>query len=248
MEAMILAAGEGTRLRPHTLAVPKPMLSVAGRPTIEWILLWLRHYGIRDVVINLHHQPGPVIEHFGDGSALGMNITFSVEETILGTAGGVKRVENLFQGSFVVVYGDVLTDLDLGKLVEFHRARDGRPHVTLSLYAAPNPWECGIVAVDHNHRVTRFVEKPPRDQIFSNLTNAGILVVDPPILKHVPSAGFSDISHDLLPELLRSDVPIYAEPMDKEVYLIDIGTPEKYERVQHEWPTVRAKHYLESVR
>jgi NDP-sugar pyrophosphorylase family protein len=244
MKAMILAAGEGTRLRPHTLTVPKPMLLVADRPTIEWIIIWLRHYGIRDIVINLHHQPDPVIEHFGDGSALGVKITFSVEDTILGTAGGVKRVENLFQDPFVIVYGDVLTDLDLGALIEFHRSRGGQPHLTLSLSTAPNPWECGIVAVDQGHRVTRFVEKPPRDQIFSNLTNAGILVVDPPILKYIPSAGFSDISHDLLPKLLQSDVPIYAEPMEKEDYLIDIGTPEKYDRVQHEWPTARARHYI----
>lgn len=247
-KAMILAAGEGTRLRPHTLTTPKPMLPVSGRPTIEWIVLWLRHYGIRDIVINLHHQPDPVIEHFGDGSKLGVKITFSVEETILGTAGGVKRVENQFKNPFVMVYGDVLTDMDLGRLAEFHGACCDRPHVTLSLYTAPNPWECGIVAVDGNQRVTRFVEKPPRDQVFSNLTNAGVLVVDPPILKHIPPAGFSDISHDLLPELLRSDVPIYAQPMDEDVYLIDIGTPEKYERVQRQWPTARARLYLESTK
>jgi NDP-sugar pyrophosphorylase family protein len=245
---MILAAGEGTRLRPYTLTAPKPMLPVAGRPTIEWIILWLRHYGIFDVVINLHHQPGPVIDHFGDGSGVGVKITYSVEETILGTAGGVKKVENLFQDPFVVVYGDVLTDMDLGGLMAFHCACEGRPHVTLSLYPAPNPWECGIVAVDGDHRVTRFVEKPPRDQVFSNLTNAGILIIDPPILEHIPSAGFYDISHDLLPELLRSEVPVCAQPMEKDVYLIDIGTPEKYERVQHEWPTARAKRYLESAR
>ncbi len=124
MKAMILAAGEGTRLRPHTLKMPKPMLPVAGRPTIEWIVLWLRYYGIREIIINLHHQPRPVIEHFGDGSALGVKITFSVEETILGTAGGIKRVENLFQNPFVVVYGDVLTDMDLGDLMAFHTACD----------------------------------------------------------------------------------------------------------------------------
>ncbi len=245
---MILAAGEGTRLRPHTLTVPKPMLPVAGRPTIEWIVLWLRYYGISEIVINLHHQPRPVLDYFGDGRAWGVNVTFSLEETILGTAGGVKRVENLFQEPFVVVYGDVLTDMDLGNLLAFHNSWDRQPHVTLSLYAAPNPWECGIVAVDRDHRVTRFVEKPPRDQVFSNLTNAGILVLDPPILNYIPFAGFSDISHDLLPKLLQCDVPVYAQPMEEGVYLIDIGTLEKYQRVQHEWPTTRARRYLESIR
>jgi mannose-1-phosphate guanylyltransferase len=248
MKAMILAAGEGTRLRPHTLKTPKPMLPVAGRPTLEWIVLWLRFYGIREIVINLHHQPQPVLEYFGDGSALGVKITFSVEETILGTAGGIKRVENLFQDPFVVVYGDVLTDMDLGALMAFHADCDELAHGTLSLYSAANPWECGIVAVDAENRVTKFVEKPPRDQVFSDLTNAGILIFDPPMLDYIPSTGFSDISHDLLPELLRSNVPVYAQPMEKDVYLIDIGTPEKYERAQREWPTARARPYLEPAR
>jgi len=246
-KAMILAAGEGTRLRPYTLTVPKPMLPVAGRPTLEWIVLGLRHYGIRDIVINLHHQPDPVIKHFGDGSALGVKITFSVEETILGTAGGIKRVEHLFRDPFVVVYGDVLTDMDLGKLVAFHCAGGDPPHVTLSLYTTSNPWECGIVAVDRDHRVRKFVEKPPRDQAFSNLINAGILVLDPPILEQIPSAAFFDIAHDLLPKLLQANVPILAQPMEEGCYLIDIGTPEKYERVQREWPTARARHWGESV-
>jgi len=240
MKAMILAAGEGTRLRPYTLTMPKPMLPVAGRPTLEWIILWLRHYGIRDVVINLCHQPDPVLRHFGDGKSLGVHLTFSVEPVILGTAGGVKRVERLFAETFVVVYGDILTDMDLGALVAFHHACGAAPHVTLSLNHAPNPWECGIVAVDAGGRVTRFVEKPPRDGIFSDLTNAGVLVMDPPILKYVPAAVFSDISRDLLPTLLQAEVPIFARPLDESEYLIDMGTPEKYEQARREWPTAAA--------
>ena len=244
MKAMILAAGEGTRLRPRTLTMPKPMLPVAGRPTLEWIVLWLRHYGIRDVVVNLHHQPDPVVEHFGDGRALGVKITFSVEETILGTAGGVKRVAHFFSAPIVVVYGDVLTDMDLGRLMAFHRARGGQPHVTLSLCHAPNPWECGVVAVDGDQRVTRFVEKPPRKEIFSDLTNAGVLVIDPPILEHIPARGFCDISSDVLPNLLRLKVPVFAQVMEEGAYLIDIGTPDKYVRVQQEWPTTKAAAYV----
>jgi NDP-sugar pyrophosphorylase family protein len=241
--AMVLAAGEGTRLRPYTLSAPKPMLPVAGRPTLEWILLWLRHYGIRDVVINLCHQPDPVRRYFGDGESLGVHLTFSVEPVILGTAGGLKRVERFFAETFVVVYGDVLTDMDLGALVAFHHACGDTPHVTLSLNHAPNPWECGIVAVDAGGRVTRFVEKPPRDAIFSDLTNAGILVMDPPILEHIPAEGFSDISRDLLPTLLKAEVPIFARPLLENDYLIDMGTPEKYERAQHEWPTPRTRRW-----
>jgi NDP-sugar pyrophosphorylase family protein len=242
-KAMILAAGEGTRLRPHTLTVPKPMLPVAGRPTIEWIVLWLKHYGIGDIVVNLHHQPRPVLDYFGDGSRWDVKMTFSVEETILGTAGGIKRVENLLQQPFVLVYGDVLTDMDLGKLMAFHAGCETRPHVTLSLFQTPHPWECGIVGVDDRHRVTRFVEKPPRDQVFSNLVNAGILVIDPPVLEHIPPSVFYDVSNDLLPKLMQSQIPIYAQTMDDDDYLIDIGTPDKYERVQREWPTARARNW-----
>jgi NDP-sugar pyrophosphorylase family protein len=239
MKAMILAAGEGTRLRPHTLRMPKPMLPVAGRPTLEWIVVWLRCHGIRDIVVNLHHQPQPVLDYFGDGGRLGVNLTFSVEKEILGTAGGIKNVERLFREPFVVVYGDVLTVMDLGGLIAFHESHSKAPHVSISLYHAPNPWECGIVAVDGNDRVTGFVEKPSRDAIFSDLTNAGVLVVDPPILEHIPPASFSDISKDLMPKLLADGVPIYAQSADENVYLIDIGTPEKYEKAQREWPTGR---------
>jgi NDP-sugar pyrophosphorylase family protein len=240
---MILAAGEGTRLRPYTLSTPKPMLSVAGRPTLEWILLWLRHYGLRDVVINLCHHPDPVLRHFGDGESLGVRLTFSVEPVILGTAGGLKRAERSFQDTFVVVYGDVLTDMDLGALVAFHHACGDAPHVTLSLNHAPNPWECGVVAVDAGGRVTQFVEKPPRDAVFSDLTNAGILVVDPPILAYIPATGFSDISRDLLPALLQAKVPIFARPLAESDYLIDMGTPEKYEQAQRDWPTPAAARF-----
>jgi NDP-sugar pyrophosphorylase family protein len=246
LAAMILAAGEGTRLRPYTLTMPKPMLPVAGRPTLEWILLWLRHYGICDVAINLCHQPDPVLSCFGDGQRLGVQLAFSVEPVILGTAGGLKRLERHFTGTFVVVYGDVLTDLDLGALIAFHRSNAGVPHVTLSVNHAPNPWECGIVAVDVGGRVTRFVEKPPRNEVFSDLTNAGVLVVDPAILAHIPAQGFSDISRDLLPALLQAGVPIFAKPLDDREYLIDMGTPEKYEQAQREWPTEGASLCLKA--
>jgi NDP-sugar pyrophosphorylase family protein len=244
MKAMVLAAGEGTRLRPLTLSVPKPMLPVADRPTLEWIFLWLRFYGIREIVVNLCHQPQPVLDYFGDGAKWELQLTFSVEETILGTAGGIKRVEHFFSEPFVVVYGDVLTDMDLGELVGLHDAHGPRPHATLSLCRAPNPWECGIVGLDQDGRVTRFVEKPPRDAIFSDFTNAGVLVVDPDVLQYIPGNGFYDISRDLLPDLLQRGVPVYAQTPDKEFYLIDIGTPEKYERVQQEWPTAAAREYV----
>jgi NDP-sugar pyrophosphorylase family protein len=241
---MILAAGEGSRLRPLTLTCPKPMLPVAGRPGLEWIVKWLRHHDIQDLIINLHHRPDAVETHFGTGADYDVHITYSREQVILGTAGGVKRVETLFTGPFVVVYGDVLTDLDLKSLIAFHQEQGTAPHITLSLYHAPNPTECGIVGLDAMNRVTRFVEKPPADAVFSDLANAGVLIVDPGLLTYVPADTFYDFSNDLLPELLKRGIPIYGQALPEGTYLIDIGTPEKYERVQSEWPTERMARAL----
>jgi NDP-sugar pyrophosphorylase family protein len=248
MKAMVLAAGEGTRLRPLTLRMPKPMLPVAGRPTLEWIFLWLRYYGIREIVVNLCHQPEPVLQYFGDGAAGDLQLTFSVEQDMLGTAGGIKRVAGLFGEPFVVIYGDVLTDMDLGELVRLHATHGAPPHATLSLCQAAKPWECGIVGVDPRGQVTQFVEKPARDAIFSHFTNAGVLVVDPALLEYIPADSAYDIGRDLLPDLLRRQVPLFAHVPPEPFYLIDIGTPEKYQRVQQEWPTTAAKHYLGASR
>lgn len=245
MKAMLLAAGEGTRLRPLTLDRPKPMLPVAGRPVMEWILLWLRHHGVGAAAINLCYLPEVVQDHFGDGSRLDMKVTYSVEDEILGTAGGLKRLEPFFDEAFVVAYGDVLTDLDLRSLFSFHKAQTSDPHVTLSLYHAPNPWDCGIVGVDAQNRVTRFVEKPPRDKIFSDFANAGVLILDQEVLEFVPKNCFYDISNDLIPDLLRRGFPVYAKPPDDFVYLLDIGSHEKYRQAQDEWPIEAAKQWLE---
>lgn len=239
---MILAAGAGTRLHPLTVEVPKPMLPVNGTPTIEWIVRWLCHYEVRKIAINLFHRPLPVVAHLGNGSAFGASIAYSIEERILGTAGGVKRIENYFDEPMVLVYGDVLTDFDLNTLVEFHLSKGTEPHASLSLYHAPNPSECGIVGIDAEGRVQRFVEKPPPNEVFSDLANAGVLVIDPPLLASIPQETFYDFSHDLFPDLLSQGVPLYGMAMPADTYLIDIGTHEKYDRVQHEWPT-RAVHF-----
>jgi NDP-sugar pyrophosphorylase family protein len=244
---MLLAAGEGSRLRPLTLDRPKPMLPVAGRPVMEWILFWLRHHGVDFVAVNLCYKPEAIQVHFGDGRAFGLDIIYSVEEQILGTAGGLKRLACHFDEPFVIAYGDVLTDMDLGSLIRFHRSQTDDPHVTLSLYHATNPWECGIVDVDSENRVTRFVEKPSRDEIFSNNANAGIVIMDPEALELIPRDTFYDISHDLLPDLLLRGFPVFAQPADETVYMLDIGSHEKYFQAQLEWPIAAARDWIEIV-
>ncbi len=244
MKAMILAAGEGTRLRPLTETMPKPMLPVSGKPTLEWILLWLRAYGIRAMALNLSWLPETVQDCFGDGSRLGIGLTYSVEEALLGTAGGVKRLERFFDAPFVLVYGDVLTDFDLGALMRFHQTRPAGARVTLSLTHVPNPTECGIVEVDSAGRITRFVEKPAPDAVFSDLANAGVLILEPEIVAAIPPDTFFDFSLDLFPLLLAEGVPFYGWTLPEETYLIDIGSHAKYEQVQREWPTASFERLL----
>jgi mannose-1-phosphate guanylyltransferase/phosphomannomutase len=231
-KALVLAAGEGTRLRPLTLDRPKPMLPVAGKPVLEHIVNWLRYHGVEQVAINLHHKPERVIEHFGDGRRWGVAITYSIEERILGTAGGAKRLQDFLDETFVVVYGDVITDLDLAALIAYHGAGPSgertAPRATLALYRVPNPWECGIVALDEAGRIRRFVEKPERGAVFSDLASAGVMVLEPALLDLVPPDTFFDFGHDLLPLLLAGDIPILGWPISPNDYLLDMGTMDKY--------------------
>jgi len=243
LKALILAAGEGTRLRPLTLERPKPMLPVAGRPLLEHIVAWLRRHGITQLAINLHYRPEAIAQYFGDGSRFCLDITYSYEDPILGTAGAAKKLHSfLADGPFLVVYGDVLTDLDLAALCAFHSrqlaADGGRPGLTMALYHVLNPTQVGLVELDEpdGGRVLRFVEKPRPEEVFTDLANAGILVVEPAILEAIPPGVFYDFGHDLFPRLLADGVPLYGWPVPPGTYLADIGSPEAYRLAQLEWP------------
>ncbi len=225
MKGMILAAGEGRRLRPLTNSLPKPMLPVAGRPLLEHIISHLRHCGVTDLAINLHHLPQAVMEHFGDGSRWGVQIRYSVEAELLGSAGGVKRLQSFFDEPFVVYYGDLLTRADLRPMIAAHRRR-GDAIATMGLYRVPDPWNRGIVQIDSAGRITRFVEKPPRDEAFSNLANAGIYVLEPEVLNFIPPDSPCDFGRDVFPALLTAGATVAGYVLDAP--LIDIGLPEKY--------------------
>ena len=244
MKALILAAGEGTRLRPLTLDRPKPMLPVAGEPLLAITVSILRSYGITDLAINLHHRPDAITGYFGNGAGFGVSITYSFEQQIMGTAGAAKKLERFLNDAFLVVYGDVLTNLDYNNLMQFHHSRQSL--LTLSLYRVSNPTEVGLVGIDAHGRVTRFLEKPRPDEVFTDLANSGILVCEPEVLSHVPIDRFFDFGHDLLPALLELGEPMYGLPLAPDEYLIDIGTPEKYERAQREWPVVRERLHTPS--
>ncbi|MFO7633019.1 MAG: nucleotidyltransferase family protein [Caldilinea sp.] len=234
MKALILAAGKGTRLGNLTADFPKPMLAVDGRPLLAHHIEWLRRYGVTEIAMNLHHAADVIRDYFGDGSAFGVAITYSYEPELLGTAGAAKRLERFLDERFVVVYGDVFTNVSLSRLAAFHHMRLNGADIglTLALYRVPNPTECGLVDIDERGAVRRFVEKPPADQVFTDLANAGVLICEPHVLSLVPADSVYDFGRDLLPRLLSDDWPAWGLPIAPGEYVIDIGTPSGYARAQ----------------
>jgi len=241
MKAMILAAGEGTRLRPLTLETPKVLLPIGGRPLIQYQLSWLKSHGIHEVAINLYHLGNKIKDFLGNGSRWGIKICYSPEETLLGTAGGVKRMEHFFDDGFVVLYGDVLTNFDLSAMVNFHEEKNAV--ATLAIFEAVDHSEVGVVEMDREGRILSFVEKPktlnlePRtlnvERRTSNikspvLASGGVYVLEKQVLDDIPVQGFSDFACDMFPQLIELDLPIYGYLLKPEEYLLDIGTWDKY--------------------
>lgn len=248
-KAFVLAAGEGSRLRPLTLNMPKPMLPIDGKPLLEHAVQWLRRYGIRDVAVNLHHCPDVIVNYFGSGEPLDVALAYSYEDTALGTAGGVRRMRDFIgDSSLVIVYGDVLTDMNLHDLLAFHRqvtTRDSRAGVTLSLYHVNNPTEVGLVDMDSNERILRFVEKPKPEEVFTDLANAGILVVEPWVIDMIPPGIFFDFGRDLFPMLLEKGVSMYGWAAPGDTFVMDIGSHAAYDRAQQDWPAhLRARQMI----
>jgi NDP-sugar pyrophosphorylase family protein len=229
MKALILAAGAGTRLRPLTDTCPKPMAPIAGRPLLAWTLEWLRRYGVTDVALNLHHLPDVVREGLGDGACFGMRLHYAVETELRGTAGALHNFPDFFDQPFLVIYGDLLLDIDLDELIRFHRQR--RALMTLALKCTDHPQSQGMVEVDATGRVVRFVEKPVVWD-GDDTANAGVYVCEPEVVEWTPP-GFSDFGHDIIPAMLRAGAPVYGRPLRG--YLLDIGTPAAYAQAQQEW-------------
>jgi mannose-1-phosphate guanylyltransferase len=229
LKALILAAGAGTRLRPLTDACPKPMLPIAGRPLLEWTLRWLAGAGVVEAALNLHHLPEVVRAGLGDGERFGMRLRYAYEPELRGTAGAVHNFPGFFDQPFLVIYGDLLLDLDLADLIGFHRER--RAAMTLALKRTQTPRSQGMIEVDGLGRVLRFVEKPAAWE-GGDTANAGVYVCEPEVAARVP-AGVSDFGHDIIPALLQAGTPVYGRPLRG--YLLDIGTPEAYAQAQEDW-------------
>lgn len=220
---MILAAGEGTRLRPLTLAVPKPMVPIANVPLLERTIRLLAAQNVREIAVNLYHRPDAIREALGAGEALGVTLRYSAEERLLGTAGGVKRMAAFLDETFIVVYGDNLLHGDLAPLLAFHREKGAA--ATIATFRAANPSACGLVVTDANGRVTRFQEKPPPEEVFTDTANAGVYVLEPAILEYVAPDAAVDFAKDVFPMLLKQGI-VYACAWNG--YLQATGTPESY--------------------
>jgi NDP-sugar pyrophosphorylase family protein len=224
---MIMAAGVGTRLRPVTDLWPKPMVPIVNRPALYHILGLLRRHGFREVVINLHHLPEVIRGYFGDGRQLGMEIAYSFEPELLGTAGGVKNNADFLGGdTFLVMSGDALTDIDLTGLVAQHR-RTGSL-ATLAVTEVADPSLYGVVVADDDGRVVGFQEKPTREEARSRLCNCGIYIFEPDILSQIPEGQFDDFGKRLFPDLLRAAVPFHAHTARG--YWSDVGNLREYIR------------------
>jgi mannose-1-phosphate guanylyltransferase/phosphomannomutase len=246
MKAVVMAGGEGTRLRPLTSNQPKPMVPIVGKPCMEHIVELLRRHGLEDVIVTVAFLPQAIRSYFGSGETLGVEIGYSVEESPLGTAGSVKRAAGRLDDTFLVISGDALCDVDLTRLVEVHREKQAS--VTIGLKSVENPLEFGIVVTDDDGRVERFLEKPSWGQVFSDTINTGIYVIEPEVLKHIPQDRPYDFSKELFPLLLEMGRPIYGHVFDG--YWQDIGNLDQYrqanfdaldESVQLEIPGIRIR-------
>jgi NDP-sugar pyrophosphorylase family protein len=225
MKAVVLVGGEGTRLRPLTLTSPKQMLPIVGVPMIERVLGQLARHGVDEAVLSLGYLPDAFMQAYPDGRAAGVVLTYAVEPEPLDTAGAV-RFAATFAGideTFVVVNGDVLTDLDLTALVAFHRDCDAEG--TIALHPVPDPSAFGVVPTDSEGRVTAFVEKPPRDEAPTNEINAGTYVLEPSVLERIPEGGRVSIERETFPAMVR-DGNLFARSDD--TYWLDTGTPGAY--------------------
>jgi len=226
MQAVVMAGGEGSRLRPLTINRPKPMVSIVNKPCLGHIFDLLQRHGITDAFVTLQYLASQIQDSFGDGGSVGMRLRYSVEETPLGTGGSVRQIGDALDDTFLVISGDALTDIDLSAVVAFHKER--RAAVTLCLYHVPNPLEYGVVITNEDGRITKFLEKPSWGEVFSDTINTGIYVIEPRVLARYAVGDAFDFSKDLFPQLLADGEPLFGYIASG--YWTDVGSIPEYAR------------------
>lgn len=230
-----MAGGKGTRLRPLTCDLPKPMMPIMNRPMMEHILNLLKKHDITDICATLQYRPDVIKYHFEDGSRFGMNIKYYIEEIPLGTAGSVKNAQDFLDETFIVISGDVLTDIDLTEAIEFHKNKGAL--ATLVLTKQDIPLEYGVVVTDYEGRIVRFLEKPDWSEVFSDTVNTGIYILEPEVLEYFDKETVFDFSKDLFPLLLKKGKPLFG--FISNGYWCDIGNPDTY--IKAHWDILENK-------
>jgi NDP-sugar pyrophosphorylase family protein len=229
-KALILAGGEGAKMRPFTYEMPKAMLSVKGRPILEYIIDLLRNHEVRDLYVAIGHTGGRIKDHFGDGSKFGVKITYIEEKRKIGTGGALKlALPKLGEDPFLMIWGDVLIDIDLDDFIAFHL--EEKPLVSVALTSVSDPTDYGAVRL-HGQTIVEFEEKPRKSKSMSHLVSAGVHIVDPKIAEFMPEKVSSSIEKEVMPKLIyRKEVRGYIF----EGQWFDVGTPEIYQRAIREW-------------
>ncbi len=239
MQALILAGGKGTRLRPLTVYTPKPIVPICNRPFLLYQIDTLRRAGISDITLSLSYQPLKIEQLLGDGSEFGVRIKYTVEPQPMGTAGAYKFAEEHIREPTVVLNGDILTDLDLATVVREHQERQATATIVLTPVA--NPSSYGLVETEADGRVRRFLEKPKPDEITVDTINAGTYVLEPRLLDLIPAGKEYSFEYGLFPDLLARGESFYAH-VPAQAYWIDIGTPARYLQVHHDILADRVSH------
>jgi NDP-sugar pyrophosphorylase family protein len=227
IKAMILAAGVGSRLDPLTKAIPKPLVPIVNIPVMEHHLNWLTKFGIKDIAVNLWHLPQKIKKYFGSGFNRGIKLVYSFEKNLLGTAGGVMKMKDFLKGgTFVISSADVLTDIDLKRLIFFHKKSNSL--ATIALKEVENTEHFGIVIIKNNGQIVSFQEKPKANEAQSNLANAGIYIFEPGIFSYIPENKFCDFGRNVFPVLVKEKVPFFGLKTDG--YWRDVGIFTDYQR------------------
>src|SRR6266567_2543892 len=226
MQAVVMAGGEGSRLRPLTINRPKPMVAIVNKPCLGHIFDLLKRHGIDDAFVTLQYLASVIQDAYGDGGSVGMRLRYSIEETPLGTGGSVRQIGEGLDDTFVVISGDALTDIDLSKVIAFHKERQAA--VTLTLVRVANPLEYGVVITQPDGRITKFLEKPSWGEVFSDTINTGIYVIEPRVLERYAIGEKFDFSKDLFPQLLADGEPLFGYVA--EGYWTDVGSIAEYSR------------------
>ncbi len=231
MKAVVMAGGEGTRLRPLTSNRPKPLVPVLNKPIAQHIIEHLKRAGITDIVITLYYLAEEIQSYFGDGSDLGVNLIYSIEDSPLGTAGSVKKAEQyLNDDTFIIVSGDALTDINIDKAVAFHREK--KSEATLVLQHVENPLEFGVVMTEDDGHIRRFLEKPSWGEVFSDTVNTGMYILEPSVFKLMEPAKSYDWSQDIFPRMLAESSPLFGYILED--YWTDVGSLDQYRQAQYE--------------